>query len=135
MPQQDGEHPGRTRGNIAYRTWLLVGEAKILLREPSDAHIERFLDDQRSLPFSYGASWLWPYLVGLAVISYLGTFGDGAGVIPFGLDVLVVSVFSIGIYVLAMSVRLTPEEVRRHVAEAKEEAEEVDEELAVWRHG
>jgi hypothetical protein len=28
----------------------------ILLREPSDAHIERFLDDQRSLPFSYGAS-------------------------------------------------------------------------------
>jgi hypothetical protein len=25
----------------------------ILLREPSDAHIERFLDDQRSLPFSY----------------------------------------------------------------------------------
>jgi uncharacterized protein (UPF0548 family) len=25
----------------------------ILLREPSDAQIERFLDDQRSLPFSY----------------------------------------------------------------------------------
>jgi amino acid transporter len=73
-----------------------------------------------------GASWLWPYLVGLAGISYLGTFGDGAGVIPFGWDVLVVSVFSIVIYALAMSVRLTPEEVRRHVAEAREEAEEVD---------
>jgi uncharacterized protein (UPF0548 family) len=26
---------------------------EILLREPSDAHIERFLDNQRSLPFSY----------------------------------------------------------------------------------
>jgi hypothetical protein len=25
----------------------------ILLREPSDTHIERFLDHQRSLPFSY----------------------------------------------------------------------------------
>jgi uncharacterized protein (UPF0548 family) len=25
----------------------------ILLREPSDAQIERYLDDQRSLPFSY----------------------------------------------------------------------------------
>jgi uncharacterized protein (UPF0548 family) len=25
----------------------------ILLREPSDAHLERFLDDQRYLPFSY----------------------------------------------------------------------------------
>jgi hypothetical protein len=37
----------------------------------------------------------------------------------------------IAIYALAMSVRLTPEEVRRHVADAREEAEEIDEELAV----
>jgi hypothetical protein len=88
----------------------------ILIREPLDARIERFLDDQHFLPFSCGASWLSPYLVDPAVTSYLGTFGDGAGVIPFGWDVLVVSVFRIGIYVLAM-------------------AEEVDEELAVWRHG
>jgi amino acid transporter len=78
-----------------------------------------------------GASWLWPYLIGMAVISYLGTFGGGLGVIPFGWDVVVVSVFSIAIYALAMSVRLAPEEVRRHVADAREEAEEVDEELAV----
>jgi len=78
-----------------------------------------------------GASWLWPYLIGMAVISYLGTFGEGAGVIPFGLDVVVVTVFSIAIYAFAMTVRLTPEEARRHVAEAREEAEEVDEELAL----
>ena len=65
------------------------------------------------------------------MISYLGAFGGGLGVIPFGWDVLIVSVFSITIYALAISVRLTPEEVRRHVAEAREEAEEVDEELAV----
>jgi amino acid transporter len=78
-----------------------------------------------------GASWLWPYLIGMAVISYLGAFGEGLGVIPFGWDVLVVAVFSIAIYALAMSVRLTPEEVRRHAADAREEAEEVDEELAV----
>ena len=82
-----------------------------------------------------GASWLWPYLMGMAVISDLGTFGDGAGVIPFGWDVVVVAVFSIAIYAIAMSVYLTPEEMRRHVADAREEAEEVDEELAVWRHG
>jgi hypothetical protein len=49
----------------------------------------------------------------------------------FGWDVLVVAVFSIAIYALAMCVRLTPEEVRHHVADAREEAEEVDEELAV----
>jgi hypothetical protein len=74
---------------------------------------------------------VWPYLIGMAVISYLGGFGGGAGVIPFGWDVLVVSVFSIAVYVLAISVRLTSEEVRRHVAEAREEAEEVDEEFPV----
>jgi amino acid transporter len=82
-----------------------------------------------------GALWLWPYLVGMAVISYLGSFGEGLEAIPFGWDVIVVSVFSIAIYALAISVRLTPEEVQRHVADPSEEAEEVDEELTVWRHG
>jgi amino acid transporter len=82
-----------------------------------------------------GALWLWPYLVGMAVISYLGSFGEGLGAIPFGWDVIVVSVFSIAIYALAISVRLTPEEVQPHVADPSEEAEEVDEELTVWRHG
>ncbi len=82
-----------------------------------------------------GALWLWLYLVGMAVISYLGSFGEGLGAIPFGWDVIVVSVFSIAIYALAISVRLTPEEVQRHVADPSEEAEEVDEELTVWRHG
>ena len=28
-------------------------DSLILLREPSDAYIERFLEEQRSLPFSY----------------------------------------------------------------------------------
>jgi hypothetical protein len=30
-----------------------------------------------------------------------------------------------------MSVRLTPEEVRRHVADARQEVEEVEEEVAI----
>ena len=67
----------------------------------------------------------------MALISYLGAFGGGAGVIPFGWDALVVAVFSVIIYFYAMSVRLTPEEVRRQVADAREEE---DEELEVWRH-
>jgi amino acid transporter len=79
-----------------------------------------------------GGSWIWPYFIGLAVISYLGPddFG-GIGVIPFGLDALVVAIFSIAIYYYAMSVRLTTEEVRRHVADAREEVEEVEEEVAI----
>jgi len=69
-----------------------------------------------------GPTWLWTYLIGMALISYLGAFSEGLGIIPFGWDVLVVVVFSIAIYALALSVRLTPEEVRRHVANAREEA-------------
>jgi amino acid transporter len=78
-----------------------------------------------------GASWLWPYLVGMAVISYLGpTDFAGRGVIPFGWDILIVAIFSLAIYFFAISVRLTPEEVRSHVADAREEAE-TEEQLAV----
>lgn len=75
------------------------------------------------------ASWLWPYLAGMAIISYLGAF-DGIKVIPFGWDIVVMTVFSLAIYFFAMSVRLHPDEVRRHVADAREEAA-VEEELAV----
>ena len=78
-----------------------------------------------------GASWVWPYLIGLGVLSYLGpTDFAGIGVIPFGWDILVVAAFSLAIYFYALSVRLTPEEVRRHVADAREEVQE-EEELAV----
>jgi amino acid transporter len=79
-----------------------------------------------------GGSWVWPYFIGLAVISYLGPedFG-GNGVIPFGVDIIVMAIFSIAIYYYAMSVRLTPEEVRRHVADARQEVEEVEEEVAI----
>ena len=68
---------------------------------------------------------------GMAVITFIGAsdFG-GIGIIPFGVDIIVMAIFSIAIYYYAMSVRLTPEEVWRHVADAKEEAEE-EEELAL----
>jgi hypothetical protein len=39
-------------------------------------------------------------------------------------DIPVVAAFSLTIYFYAISVRLTPEEVRRHVADARDEAEE-----------
>jgi amino acid transporter len=76
-------------------------------------------------------SWLWPYFIGLAILSYLSpTDFGGTGLLPFGIDIILVAAFSIAIYYYAMSVRLTPEEVRSHVADARAEAEE-EEELAV----
>ena len=59
--------------------------------------------------------WLLPYLVGLGVLSYLGTFGGGRGYIPFGWDFLVVIVFSAVIWWLALASRLPVERVEEHI--------------------
>jgi amino acid transporter len=83
------------------------------------------------------ASWLWPYLVGLALISYLSSFdtknpssvpfiglSGPVNVLPFGVDMLVMGVFSVAVYALAMWLRLGADHSRRYVEEAREEAEE-----------
>lgn len=48
--------------------------------------------------------WIVPYLSGLTIISYLGTFG-GIGLIPFGWDFLVIALFSVGIFQTAILLR------------------------------
>lgn len=72
-----------------------------------------------------GARWLLPYLIGLGTISYFGQFGSG-GIIGFNMhytafmrggnlaiplyaDLLVLTIFSLAIYYLAMHSRLTNE--------------------------
>lgn len=46
--------------------------------------------------------WLLPYCAGLGIISYLGTFGNGHGIIKFGIDFMIIAVFSLGIYLMAI---------------------------------
>lgn len=53
------------------------------------------------------ALWIVPYLSGLTLISYLGTFGGGKGVIPFGWDFLVIAIFSLVMMYLAVISRST----------------------------
>lgn len=54
--------------------------------------------------------WIIPYFSGLIVISYLGSFG-GKNIIPFGWDFLVIALFSLSIFYLAVKnrARLTAE--------------------------
>jgi amino acid transporter len=74
--------------------------------------------------------WLLPYLGGLTLISFIGAtdFG-GRGVFPFGWDALVVAVFSVAIYVLAVVLRLPAEDAKRYMTELSAEAEAEEEEL------
>jgi hypothetical protein len=50
------------------------------------------------------SAWLVPYLCGLLLISYLGAFG-GKNIIPFGWDFLVIGIFSLVIFYLAVKSR------------------------------
>jgi len=54
--------------------------------------------------------WMAPYLAGLVLISYLGSFG-GKNVIPFGWDFLVIGIFSILILYLAVKNRASAHEL------------------------
>jgi len=51
------------------------------------------------------ARWLVPYLIGMGVISRLGTFGNGTGDLPVGWDFAVIALFSLAIYYWAMVTR------------------------------
>jgi amino acid transporter len=50
--------------------------------------------------------WIAPYLAGLTIISYLGSYGNGLNVLPFGWDFLVIAIFSAAIFYLAIITRL-----------------------------
>jgi amino acid transporter len=80
------------------------------------------------------AYWVFPYLLGMGIISYVGGFpgNGGSGIIggvgslkkvwvggngdlPLYYDLLVLTVFSLGIYYLAMRYRLSAEKVDEYV--------------------
>jgi amino acid transporter len=62
------------------------------------------------------AIWLWPYLAGMTLISYLGNFGGNA-TIPYYWDMVVIAAFSLVIYYVAISLRLPEAEVDRYAAD------------------
>jgi amino acid transporter len=78
--------------------------------------------DVPDLDLRSGASWVLPWLGGLAAISYLGDYG-GRGVIGFGVAIPILFVFSAVIYALAMHFSLSAEEAQRHIDDSRQEAE------------
>jgi len=79
------------------------------------------------------AKWIFPYLIGMGLISYFGGFGQsgiiaglgpfknllvgGNGDLPLWWDLLVLAVFSLGIYFWAIQNRLPEADVDRYVAD------------------
>ena len=63
------------------------------------------------------AAWLPPLLIGIGVISYLGNFGGGRGVLPLGWDLLACVLLALGVFWHAYRCRLPKEQVERYLAE------------------
>jgi amino acid transporter len=82
----------------------------------------------------WGAAWLWPYILGMGVISYLSSFSTSTpssllglrgpvNDLHFGVDVAVTVAFCLLIYALAMRVRLPADRTRTYIAQALVESE------------
>ena len=115
---------------------ILVGFALLAISLATSAP-----ENRPSLDIRAGA-WVWPYLIGLLVISYFGSFTatdplspdwlkGGAGQLAFGLDVLVMAVFSVGIYVLAIRLRLPSAQALEYIGDLTTEAEAEEAEVAL----
>jgi amino acid transporter len=100
---------------------VLLGVTWVVHRSRGDAHQW----DWRS------GSWYAPWLAGLALLSWLGDYGGGVGVLHFGSAILVTFVFSVLIYWMAIAVRLDPAAVRRYVQQSQQEAAVENAEITV----
>jgi amino acid transporter len=93
-------------------------------------------DQRPSLDWG-GAVWLWPYLLGVGVISYFSSFDTGTpshvpvigldgptNDLTFGWDVLVMALFSLAVYLYAIRRRLPDDRARGYIEELTAEAEE-----------
>ncbi|QHG92619.1 APC family permease [Coxiella endosymbiont of Amblyomma sculptum] len=81
-----------------------------------------FSERPRGIYMNWCASlWMWPYLVGLSVISYLGSYGGGCGKIPFGWDFLYLGILSVVSLHLAVLFRASDKHVRITLSGFEEE--------------
>ncbi|WP_121061795.1 APC family permease [Chachezhania antarctica] len=64
-----------------------------------------------------GVIWFGPYLLGMAVMSYLGVYGGGIAAIPSPWDSLIVSAGALGIFYIAVRDRVSQAQFDSFIAE------------------
>jgi len=70
----------------------------------------------RELKLDWRSSiWIWPYFIGMSLLSYLGSFGGGLDIIPFGWDFLTIGVFCIGIIYLSQKYKLPAQRTQHYL--------------------
>jgi amino acid transporter len=87
---------------------IVLGLILLAIQQASPAR--RFALDWKA------GSWVWPWLIGLALISYLGSYGDGTGAIGFGDGALWIAVLSVVVYAWAIRVRFSGAKMAETIA-------------------
>jgi hypothetical protein len=78
------------------------------------------------VPLDWRSSvWLWPWLVGLGLLSWLSSF-DGQNDLHFGVDMAVTAAFSLVMYYFALSRRLPDDVARERLRSGADELESPD---------
>lgn len=68
--------------------------------------------------------WVWPYLIGLTFISYIGDYGGGRNILPLSSDLLLIALFCVIIMILAIRFRLPNSETEHYIHELHLEKKE-----------
>ncbi|MCB1827379.1 MAG: APC family permease, partial [Coxiellaceae bacterium] len=72
----------------------------------------------RELKFDWKPSiWMWPYFIGISIISYLGNFGHGRNILPFGWDFIVIAAFCVFILWLSQKYKLPAQKTQAFLNE------------------
>lgn len=75
--------------------------------------------------------WVWPWLLGMLVIGLLGRYGKGAlNVLPEWIDIVVVVIFSLVMFYIAVALAMKPEQIEAAVGADEFEFEAIDAEAA-----
>jgi amino acid transporter len=103
--------------------WKLFAAIGIGLVLMAISQLTRKREDRVHLDWG-AAMWMWPWLVGLMMITYLSSFEGGQNTLHFGVDMIVTAAFSVVIYYFALSRRLPAEVVQERMTAGADEHDE-----------
>lgn len=97
--------------------WTIISKMSIALIIGYVLFFGYRLVSKRPLDYHFKASlWLWPYLIGITLISYAGNFGNGHHLMSVTQVWLTLAIFCAIILTLAVSVRLSPEHADNYIS-------------------
>jgi hypothetical protein len=64
------------------------------------------------------SAWFWLFIAGLALVSYTGNYGHGLGLVHHGIDMALVTAFSLAVFRLALKTRLGDDEAAAFLEQA-----------------